>query len=122
MSCVRVHRNNAGKCMDVVGLSASENGRSCDRHPICGSVVTEGSVLRARHVELPTGGAMAVHLIEDGIESCRVGFLKNCYIKYHERYNGRLLKVIRLYAISPSQQDRRRSHRYRGMCLCKFLT
>ena len=116
-----VPKHNVGSCIDVVGLKAGESGRSCERHLICGVKVVEGSVLRTRVLELATGLAIAIFIIEDGIESCRVGYLKKRHVKDRDQLNGRLIQVTKLYFDSENSHDRRRSHRYCGLGLGVFL-
>lgn len=49
--------------VDFVGLNASDNGRSCSNHMICGAKVEVGSVLLVRFEPSIQGGALGVYLI-----------------------------------------------------------
>ena len=70
-----------GQCIDIVGIAASDKGRSCDVHPICGSQLIAGeTVVRIREVKISINGketALAVytHSLKNDADGCCVGFL-----------------------------------------------
>ncbi len=70
----------SGITIEIVGTEASRNGRTCDAHEVCGSVLSDDIAVRLRKVQiLNTKGAeettIAAYLVSDGIDQCRVGFL-----------------------------------------------
>ena len=85
-------------------------------------MVQDGSAVRVKYEETEEGPALSVYMIEDGIESCRVGFLKKPLVRKRAAYDGKLLQVVRLYGHSLNVQDRGRSHRYCGMAVTVILT
>ena len=42
----------SGTTVDIVGIEASDNGRSCEEHDVCGSVFAPDVVVRFRAVQL----------------------------------------------------------------------
>jgi hypothetical protein len=41
-----------GITVEIVGIEASTNGRSCEEHALCGSVVCDDVVVRLRRVQI----------------------------------------------------------------------
>ena len=112
------------KTVDVVGLSYSDFGRSCEQHEVCGLVLEENDVVRLVPKVLKIGGveeaAMAVYRLSNGTESCLVGFVAR-----HQLYQvqaGMILQVVTIYSKSESAQDRRRAHRAGGMACCSIVS
>jgi hypothetical protein len=110
-----------GVTVDVVGLECGDNGRSCEAHKICGSVVDIDVVLRIRRVQVLVDGkettALACHWVTDGVDQCRVGFLPKHCIRHSAIYEGKLLQVIEMYKDSDSPSKRKRCHKNKGSCL-----
>ncbi len=81
----------SGITVEIVGIEANSNGRSCYQHDVCGALVEEDVVLRLRKVQIlnslgreePT---IAAYHVSDGIDQCRVGFLQR-HIVAHARQN-----------------------------------
>jgi hypothetical protein len=100
-----------GTTVDIVGIEASGNGRSCEEHAVCGSVLAEDSVVRIRCVQVVIDGleesALACFWITDGIDQCWVGFLPKHYVKNWEDYEGRLAQVVEFYKDSDSPEKRK---------------
>jgi hypothetical protein len=69
--------------LQFVGLYGTTNGRTCERHDCCGKYVTLGDLVRlkrtvvrvSRDGEARDEEAIAVVKIEDGFESCTIGFI-----------------------------------------------
>jgi hypothetical protein len=117
----------SGITIDIVGIDAGDNGRSCENHTICGSVVAPDVVVRIRAVQVkrkvdadnsePEDSALAVYHVTGGIDACRVGFLRRHLLKYKDEYDGRLAQVIEVFGTnSESPTDRAKHHRNRGCC------
>ena len=68
-----------GAVIEIVGISASDRGRSCDEHTTCGEVVEEDLVGHFRKIQHLVGDteetAIAVYWVSDRIDRCRIGFL-----------------------------------------------
>lgn len=116
--------------VDVVGINASGNGRSCEEHRCCGRyVIAIDVVLRLRSVQVKIDGvekpAIAAYWVTDGIDRCRVGFLKAKIAEregLREEYDGRLVQVVSiLNKNSESSQDRAAVRRYFGCCQAAFI-
>jgi hypothetical protein len=109
-----------GTTVDIVGIEAPGNGRSCEEHDICGSVLMEDSVVRIRCVQVVVDGleesALACFWITDGIDRCRVGFLPRHYVKHWEDFEGRLAQIVEFYKDSDSPEKRRKNYRNSGCC------
>ena len=75
----------SGVTVDIVGIKKADQGRSCEKHEVCGSLLAPDVVVRIREVQLalevdqanpaPETDALAVYHVSGGIDCCRVGFL-----------------------------------------------
>jgi hypothetical protein len=117
--------------IDIVGTHASSSGRSCEEHKCCGKcVIALDIVLRLRllvqvnidGVERP---AVAAYWVTDGIDRCRVGFIKAELTETQssrEEYDGRLVQVVAICRKnSESSEDRAAAWRYFGCCRAAFI-
>ena len=90
-----------GRFFEVVGINCSGNGRSCKDHSICGELLYDGALISIRSVSVricnTTEEALAVHLFEEGTETCRVGFLKNFLVKHKKFYDGKLARIVEIF-------------------------
>ena len=106
--------------VDIVGLHASSNGRSCEAHPVCGSVLKHDSLVRFRLVQVTVEGreepAIAVYWVTDGLDRCRVGFLPRYLIKHSSYYEGKLAQVVEFLDESEEKEQRAKSRRDKGVC------
>ena len=117
----------SGVTVDIVGINASDHGRSCENHEVCGSVLKDDVVVRIRAVQLarkvdeanpdPEVTALAVYHVTGGVDNCRVGFLRRHLLKYKDEYDGRLAQVVDVFSEhSESPSDRAKHHRNCGAC------
>ena len=116
----------SGITVDIVGLEASNNGRSCENHEVCGCVVAPDVVVRFKVVQLARevvneanpnveATAIAVYHVSGGIDTCCVGFLRRHLLKYKDEYDGRLAQVTEVFdEQSESPTDRAKYHRNKG--------
>ena len=122
----------SGVTVDIVGINASDHGRSCESHSICESVVQEDVVVRIRAVQLsrnvdeanpePEVTALAVYHVTGGVDGCRVGFLRRHLLKYKDEYDGRLAQVVEIFGDkSESPSDRAKHHRNHGCCRAALI-
>ena len=111
--------------IEIVGLHDPLRGRMCDRHPTCGEVVGVNTILRLKKVRIwvwdHAEDAIAAYLLENGTETCRVGFLRRHAVKYDAFYEGRLVQVVALAWESPEQVTRRRSYAFKGLAKAVFI-
>ncbi len=78
--------HSPGIAVEIVGTEAGDQGRSCKEHPAnCGEVLEPDVVVRLLKVQLMVEGreeiVIAVVWVTDGIDCCRVGFLKHHMVK-----------------------------------------
>ena len=117
-----------GIVIEIVGITACNQGRSCEEHPYCGEVIDEDVVVRLRRVQviMPSkdGGpgkevtAVAVYWVTDGIDRCRVGFLPAHMVKYATRYDGVLAQVTETFCpvAEGDKTVREKYHCNKGLC------
>ena len=115
----------SGVIVDIVGIEASDNGRSCEKHSCCGSVVAPDVAVRFRAVQLPVEGdptvvestALAACHVTGGVDACRVGFLRRHLLRCKDEHDGRLAQVTEVCGEnSESPGDRAKHHRNKGCC------
>ena len=120
-----------GVCVDVVGINASDRGRSCSVHAVCGSQLVggkHGTILRIREVTISINGkdevALAVHThsLEDEADGCRVGFLRKHLVEHKESYVNKLLQVTKIYSEeSECASNRQKHYRNHGCCRANVM-
>ena len=120
-------RHPVGVTVEVVGIESNTQGRNCEHHSTCGSLVEEDVVLRLRKVQVIVDGseetAIAAYVVSDGIDSCRVGFLKRHLVKHWKRYDGALAQVTEVYERDSSSPTKRKMfHHNIGCCLCSIIS
>ena len=116
------------KKIEIVGLTANGNGRSCETHECCGENVAVGDVLRLRQAIVSVNGNLekclkVVRIVEDA-EKCIVGFVPRVIIsKVLKDVEGdnRFVEVTEIYNDSMNTYKRRKSHLNKGMALCAFI-
>ena len=82
-----------GIIVEIVGTEASDRGCTCKEHTVnCGKVLEEDVVVRLRKVQVVVDGkeetAIAAVWVTDGIDRCRVGFLKRHMAQHAARLMG----------------------------------
>jgi hypothetical protein len=118
----------SGITVEIVGIEASSNGRSCEEHNVCGSVLTEDVVVRLRKVQIVNGKgieetAIAAHWVSDGIDRCRVGFLQRHLIKHCQHYDGVLAQITEIYSADSESPMKRKKNRHNvGCCVAALIT
>ena len=111
-----------GITFDIVGIDRGDQGRSCDEHEdACGSaVLREDVVVRIRKVQIVVNGkeesALAAYLISDGIDCCRVGFLRRHLLKRCNEYHGRSAQITNMCGDSESPTMKRKNKQNWGCC------
>lgn len=113
-------RHPRGEAVDIVGIRSNTNGRSCTEHAICGEILDRDMVVRFRKVQVMKGGssvdAIAVYHVTDGIDACRVGFLKEHLVPRWSHYEMKLAQIVELYGCSLNSYKRSRHYRNLGCC------
>lgn len=117
-----------GITVEIVGIDASSNGRSCDQHDVCGSVLDDDVVVRLRKVQIMNSSgkeetAIAAYLVSDGIDQCRVGFLQRHFVAHARSFDGVLAQVTEVYSITSDSSIKRKKCRHNmGCCLAALIS
>ena len=116
-----------GITVEIVGIESDTQGRKCEEHDICGSVIAEDVVVRFRKVQIIVNGveesAIAAYHVSDGIDRCRVGFLQRHLVKHWKKYDGVLAQIIEVYSQdSESPTRKRKFHRNKGCCVAAIIS
>ncbi len=96
--------------MEIVGTVAGNQGHTCEEHTInCGKVLEEDVVVRLRKVQVVVDRrektVIAAVWVTDGINRCRVGFLKHHMVQHAAHFNGVLAQVTRVFSSDPGSCD-----------------
>ena len=105
---------------EIVGLKGTSNGRSCVSHDCCGEHVNLDDLVRFRLSVADVDGKIeeAIHVvrIQDGTESCTIGFLPRNIVKSRkDKFIGKFAQIIELYKYSESAVKHQKSHRNKGV-------
>jgi hypothetical protein len=117
-----------GITVEIVGIEASGNGRSCCQHDVCGSVLDDDVVVRLRKVQIINSSgkeetAIAAYLVSDGIDQCRVGFLQRHFVPHARSFDGVLAQVTEVYSITSESPIKRKKCRHNmGCCLAALIS
>jgi hypothetical protein len=115
--------------IEIVGIEASNNGRCCNKHVLCcgSALVVHDLVVRLRKVQiLNTGGeeetAIAAHWISDGLDQCRVGFLKRSFVPEADQYDGVVAQIFLIYSKDDDHEENRKKWKWNhGCCLAAVI-
>jgi hypothetical protein len=108
-------------CLEIVGLHANSNGRSCCQHHCCGEHVQVGDVLRLVRciVTIHSQPEEAVKLVKiaDGTNTCTVGFVPRVFSKmpHVEQHINKFVQVVELYTNSGNTYKNQLSTKNSGM-------
>ena len=102
-----------GITVEIVGIDASGNGRSCHQHDVCGSVLDDNVAVRLRKVQIMNSSgreetAIAAYLVSDGIDPCRVRFLQRHFVPHTRSFDGVLAQVTEVYSITSKSLIKRK--------------
>jgi hypothetical protein len=107
--------------LEIVGLYANNNGRSCTIHTMCGDHVKVGDVLRLVKTVVTINGHLedAIKLIKiiDGADACTVAFIPRLQVRLPIvlRNINHFCVVKELYSQSTNSYKRQKLHRNLGM-------
>ena len=106
--------------LELVGIHVGSNGRKCRKHKVCGKLLKAGLVVHFKIVRTKQEGkmepAMAAALVVNGRDSCRVGFLCQCYMKYQDDFVGKLAQVVKILNSGSTKYSQARLERFLGSC------
>ena len=118
----------SGVVVDIVGIEASDHGRSCEEHDCCGTAIAAVDVVvRFRAIQLerevndanpsPETTAIGAFHVTEGVDGCLIGFLRRHLLKYKDEYDGRVAQITEVFSDkSESPSDRAKFHRNKGCC------
>ena len=119
----------SGIIVEIVGIDRGDRSRSCEEHNVCGSVVEEDTLLRLRKEQIMVDGveetAIACYWVTDGIDHCRVGFLKCHMVKHVRRFDGALIQVTRVLTDNPricDSAERKKKYGNHGCALATVVS
>ena len=115
-----------GIIVEIVGLNASDRGRSCKEHTVCGAEALKiDSVVRFRAEQIDVNGteetAVAVYWVTDGVDQCKVGFLPRHLIKHKDNYDGKTAQIVEFLENSTCPSARAKSLRNMGIARAALL-
>jgi hypothetical protein len=117
---------NRERMIEICGLTASSNGRSCTSHETCGLFVRVNDTLRLKEciviVDNKPEPAIKLVKIAEGCETCTIGFIPRIYYglpKVQNSING-LLQVVSLYK-DGTTYEKHKDHANKGMASCVFM-
>ncbi len=122
--------HSPGIVMEIVGTEAGDRGHTCKEHTVnCGKVMEEDVVVRLWKVQVVVDGreemAIAAIWVTDGIDRCRVGFLKHHMVQHATRFDGALAQVTHVFSSDPGSCDSAECQMYhhnRGCCLATIIS
>ena len=111
---------------EMVGLHAISNGRSCSSHACCGAYISGNDLVRFKLVIIDYNGqsqeAIACHRIQNGAETCLVGFLpRNIVARSRGRFVDKIAEVLEIYDQYSNIVKRKKSYRNKGMASFRLL-
>ena len=116
-----------GHRIEIFGIESPTNGRSCEEHVICGSVLQDNVVVRLRKVQVlieeKEETAIAAFWVSDGVDRCRVGYLPKFHVKHWKLLDGALAQIIEVYhQESDSPTKRQKCHRNSGCAVVALIS
>ena len=113
--------------IEIVGIEANIQGRSCEQHETCGCFVKEDIVLSLRKVQVLVNweeeSVIAANVVSDGFEGCWVGFLKKHLVKHWRTYEGALVQVTEIFSKHSLSPTKKRLHcHYVGCCVAAIIS
>lgn len=113
--------------LEIVGLEASSNGRSCTIHKACGASVEVGDVLRLVRCTVTVNGtteeALKCVKVVDSVDTCTVAFVPRVQatLPKVEEHVNKFVQVVEVYANSESNYKRSKGATNKGMAAVAFL-
>eukprot|EP00977_Amphora_coffeiformis_P008856 scaffold1999_cov153-Amphora_coffeaeformis.AAC.16 len=116
----------SGITVDIVGINAADNGRSCEAHEACGAVLKADNVVRLQVAQIKVDDkeetAIALYGVSGGVDTCHIGFLRQYLLKYKDKYDARLAQIIEIFTEnSESPSDRNKARRNLGYCRATLI-
>jgi hypothetical protein len=123
--------NLVGSAVEVVGTTESQRGRSCPKHSCCGSaLIRVGSHVCFRKTRFAwrdgeEEDVLEAYFIEDGLATCKVGYLPKHLAFRADRYDGLCARILEVYSSDKAETDcvakRQKYHRKCGCCVAVIV-
>ena len=114
-----------GETAEILGLEASSNGRSSDKHEVNGEVAVVGSFVQFKRtkvtVEKTDEWSIGAHWLDGEGEPLLVGFLRRFLSKRWKRHEGRVAEIGEMCKDSHSSSLRAKSHRCCGVASAEII-
>ena len=114
-----------GRTIEIFGIESLTNGRSCEEHVICGSVLQDDVAVRLRKVQVlieeKEETAIAAFWVSDGVDRCRVGYLPKIHVKHWKLLEGALAQIIEVYHQEIDSPTKRQKCRRNSGCAVTAL-
>ena len=114
-----------GHMIKIFGIESPTNGRSCEEHVVCGSVLQDDIVVRLRKVQVVIEDkeetAIAAVWVSDGVDRCRVGYLPKFHVKHWKLLEGALAQIIEVYHEDSDSPTKRQKHHKNSGCAVAAL-
>ena len=121
-----------GSEVEVVGTTESQRGRSCAKHRCCGEAlvrVDSHVCFRKTRFAWRDGeeeeDVLEVYFLEDGLATCKVGYLPKHLAFRADRYDGLCARILEVYSSDSAECDcvakRSKYHRIFGCCVATVL-
>ena len=111
--------------VEIVGLHDGRRGRSCQIHSVCGSQVRVNSILKIKLITISIYGkeeeALGCFSLENGLEKCLVGFLRQHSIKHAINFKNKLVQIVEIHCDSIDKDVRKRSYSMKGSAKAVML-
>ncbi len=114
---------------EIIGTEMSDQGRSCEEHAVCGSVLEEDVVVHLWKVQVLVEDhketVIACIWVTDSIDRCCVSFLMHHMVAHAKWYNGALTQVRRVLSGDEavcSREERQMFHAKRGCCQATIIS
>ena len=116
-----------GRTVEILGIESPTNGRSCEEHVVCGSVLQDDVVVRLRKAQVVIDekeeAAIAAFWVSDGVDRFRVGYLPKFHVKHWKLLEGALAQIIEVYhEDSDSPTKRQKHHRNSGCAVAALIS
>ena len=111
---------------EIVGLNATNNGRTCEAHACCGEHLQPGELICFKFTVVDVDGfteeAVKAVCERDGTEMCTVGFRpRHIVTSRKDDFVGHFAQIIELYGVSDNEYMRKKSYRNLGIASFHML-
>lgn len=113
--------------LEIVGLSASTSGRTCNEHAVCGEHLHQGDICRLIRCNVLIEGtpeeSIKVVKVVEGRDMCMVGFVPRSFQAMERVYShiDGLIRINEIYKDSTNVYKQRLAKNNKGMASASLL-